>query len=75
LKEFAVAEDRTVSWVVGFALKQFFVARQANAADVSAALKRDPSPDYGKLSGRQVDIETAIAAVVKRGPVKPAKHK
>jgi predicted transcriptional regulator len=57
---YAKSEDRSVSWVVGFALKQFFVARQAQA---------QVKPD------RQLDITDAIAAAVKRGPVKPARHK
>jgi hypothetical protein len=88
IKAYADAEDRSVSWVVGFAVKQFFVARQANPLDASAALKRDPRPDYAKLTaphlrgpviqahadtngipGRQVDLEDAIVAAVKRGPV------
>lgn len=58
IKAYADAEDRSVSWVVGFAVKQFFVSRQGK-------------PDLS----RQVHLEDAIAAVVKRGPVKPAKHK
>jgi hypothetical protein len=108
IQGYAKSEDRSVSWVVGFAVKQFFVSRQANPLDASAALKRDPRPDYDKLTaphlrgpviqahadtngipGRQVDLEDAIVAVVKRGPMpgpvadavatvrrlKPSKHK
>jgi predicted transcriptional regulator len=58
VQAYAKDEDRSVSWVVSFALKQFFVARQA-----------------GKPATRQVDLEDAIAAAVKRGPLKSAKHK
>jgi hypothetical protein len=59
VQAYAKAEDRSVSWTVSFALKQFFVARQA-----------------GKPATRQVDLEEAIAAAVKRGPVtKPRKPK
>jgi hypothetical protein len=75
IQAYAKSEDRSVSWVVGFAVKQFFVARQANPLDASAAVKRDPRPDYAKLTGRQVDLEDAIVAAVKRGPSKVAKHK
>ena len=78
IKAYADAEDRSVSWVVGFAVKQFFVALQGKpdlSRAAGAALKRDPTPDYAKLAGRQVHLEDAIAAVVKRGPSKVAKHK
>jgi hypothetical protein len=28
IKDYATREDRSVSWIVGFAVKQFFVAQQ-----------------------------------------------
>lgn len=59
LRAYAKSEDRSVSWVVGYALKQFFVANKAS-----------PS-----VSGVQVDIEDAIASTVKRVPRSSAKHK
>jgi predicted transcriptional regulator len=58
LKKMATDEDRSVSWVIGFALKQFFVARQGKPG-----------------VARQIHIEDAIAAVVKRGPLKVRKPK
>jgi hypothetical protein len=58
IKSYAKSQDRSVSWVLGFAAKQFFVGRQGKPG----------------VSG-QVDIEDAIVAAVKRGPVKPSKHK
>jgi hypothetical protein len=60
IKAYSEVHDRSVSWVVGFAVKQFFVAHQSKPA-----------------VSRQVHIEDAIAAAVKRGPVKSnsAKHK
>jgi predicted transcriptional regulator len=50
LKTYAEAEDRSISWVVGFAVKQFFVARQAgkpatrqiDLEEAIAATKRTP---------------------------------
>ena len=70
LKKIAAEEDRSVSWLVGYAVKQLIAHRDSNA------VKRDAAPDYAKLTGRQVDITEAIADAVKRGPVKnPSKHK
>lgn len=65
VQAYATKNDRSISWVVGFAMKQFFVA----AGDA-----REPFRDGAAKHG-QMDIETAIAAAVKCGPVKAAKHK
>jgi hypothetical protein len=67
-KGIADKEDRSVSWLVGFAIKQFVNGRSFNAR-----LKGEPS--LLPKSPGQVDLEDAIVAAVKRGPVKTAKHK
>lgn len=64
LEEIAKAEERSVSWLVGFAVKQMIAARQPNGGFPKVA-----------SDSRQVDLEDAIAAAVKKGPVKSAKHK
>jgi predicted transcriptional regulator len=65
LKKIAADEDRSVSWLVGFAVKQLIADRVE---------KQQPFRD-GAAKHRQVDLETAIADAVKRGPSRPAKHK
>jgi hypothetical protein len=65
LKGVAVADDRAVNWLVVQAVRDF-IAKPGNVAKWST--NRGSSPG-------QVHIEDAIAAVVKRGPVKPSKHK
>lgn len=60
LKKIAAEEDRSVSWLVGYAVKQLIAKRVESAAPGA---------------GRQVDLETAIAAAVERGPVKQAQHR
>jgi len=62
LKKICADEDRSVSWMVGYAVKQLIADR----------VKRQ---DARVGASRQVDIADAIAAAVKRGPVKTAKHK
>jgi hypothetical protein len=66
LKKIAEDEDRSVSWLVGFAVKQLIAAR---------AEKAEPFRDGAAKHFRQVHLEDAIAAAVKRGPLKSAKHK
>jgi predicted transcriptional regulator len=65
LKKIAAEEDRSVSWLVGYAVKQLIADRVE---------KQQPFRD-GAAKHRQVDLETAIADAVKRGPVKASKHK
>jgi predicted transcriptional regulator len=69
VKEMAEKEDRSVSWVVGFAVKQFFSGPEA------VHVARESQAIADARHGRQVHLEDAIAAAVKRGPVKAAKHK
>jgi predicted transcriptional regulator len=65
LEKIAIEEDRSVSWLVGFAVKQLIADRVE---------KQQPFRD-GAAKHRQVDLEDAIVAAVKRGPLKSAKHK
>jgi hypothetical protein len=60
LRKIATEEDRSVSWLVGLAVKQFIASRQPNAG-------------FPKMA--QVDLEDAIAASKKSTPSKSAKHK
>ena len=62
LKKIAAEEDRSVSWLVGYAVKQL-IADRVKSQDAKAG------------AGRQVQLEDAIVAAVKRGPVKTSKHK
>ena len=62
LKQIAADEDRSVSWLVGYAVKQLIADRVKNQ-------------DAAVGASRQVHLEEAIVAAVKRGPVKSAKHK
>jgi predicted transcriptional regulator len=63
LEKIAADEDRSVSWLVGFAVKQLISQRVARSGITAPG------------AGRQVDLEDAIVAAVKRGPVKASKHK
>jgi predicted transcriptional regulator len=65
LEKIAADEDRSVSWLVGFAVKQLIADRVE---------KQQPFRD-GAAKHRQVDLEDAIVAAVKRGPIKASKHK
>jgi predicted transcriptional regulator len=66
LKQIAAEEDRSISWVVGAAVKQY-IAQRGTKGQVFRE---------GAARLRQVDLVTAIADQVKRGPVKsPARHK
>jgi predicted transcriptional regulator len=58
VQAYAKAEDRSVSWVVGFALKQFFVSRGGHVTLLEPSAR-----------SRQVHLEDAIAAAVKAGPL------
>ena len=62
LKKIAAEEERSISWMVGFAVKQLIHDR----------VKRQ---DAAAGAQRQVHLEDAIVAAVKRGPSKPSKHK
>jgi predicted transcriptional regulator len=62
VKKIAAEEDRSISWVVGFAVKQL-IHERVKKQDAAAGTQR------------QVQLEDAIVAAVKRGPSKPAKHK
>jgi predicted transcriptional regulator len=57
IQAYAKSQDRSVSWVVGFAVKQFFVAHQDKRSAVgqvhledaiAAAVKRGPVPKVAK---------------------------
>jgi len=52
-----------------------FVARIISASPFLQVPIRDLERMTGKGAARQVHLEDAIAAAVKRGPVKPSKHK
>jgi predicted transcriptional regulator len=60
LKKMAAEEDRSISWLVGYAVKQLIVER-VKAQDAKAGAQR------------QVQLEDVIAAKSPAG--KPAKHK
>jgi predicted transcriptional regulator len=60
-KRLADEQERSVSWLVGFAIKQYIASRAA--------------PHVERVLPRQVHLEDAIVAAVKRGPLKVAKHK
>jgi predicted transcriptional regulator len=62
VKKIAAEEDRSISWVVGFAVKQL-IHERVKKQDAAAGAQR------------QVQLEDAIVAAVKRGPSKSAKHK
>jgi len=59
LKKIAAEEDRSISWLVGYAVKQLIVER-VKAQDAKTG------------AGRQVQLEDAIVAAVKAGPVTTA---
>jgi hypothetical protein len=65
LKAVALADDRAINWLVVQAVREF-IAKPDNVVKWS----RNRGPGVG-----QVHIEDAIAAAVKRGPLKVAKHK
>jgi hypothetical protein len=76
---YAKANDRSISWVVGFAVKQFFVAQQPMAIDEKLDLIHGKQIDFVGSTGDSKHVSSlagAVAAPVKRGPVKKAsKHK
>ena len=73
LRVAADRDGRSIGNYVDMHLRRYFMANGVNPAEVPPARPgRRPGPSR---PGRQVDIETAIAAAVKRGPVKAAKHK
>lgn len=66
VREIAKAQDRSVSWLIGFAVKSYVVA-QGGHVTLLEPVKKAP---------KQLDISDAIAASVKRGPAKKAaRHK
>jgi predicted transcriptional regulator len=85
-RRLADQQERSVSWLVGFAIKQY-IASQADAGRVLAPGGMPVSPYQSNIrtavhpgrvvpgQARQVDLEDAIVAAVRRGPSKAAKHK
>ncbi len=64
LKRLALKQQRSVSWLVSHAVVQLV----SELGEYSLKQQREDGP-------RQVDLEDAIVAAVKRGPVKSARHK
>lgn len=74
LKQIAVEEDRSVSWLVGQAVKLLIEDRQKPPHLRGPKIQAYASTN-GVPPGRQVHLEDAIAQAVKRGPARVAKRK
>ena len=74
LERVAKADDRTMSWLIAQACREF-VAKPENVQKWDSKNNILPITASSKPDARQVDLEDAIAAAVKKGPVKAAKHK
>jgi predicted transcriptional regulator len=75
VQAYAKAEDRSVSWVVSFALKQFFVARQAGKPAtrqfdleeaIAAAVERGPVTTAEKQAGHRKNLAARAARMAAR---------
>jgi hypothetical protein len=89
MQKVADGQHRSVSNLFIVALTEFLGKPEnvafwsENFGDRPGQVKRPTAPHlrgpviqaHADTNGRQVDITEAIAAAVKRGPVKPAKHK
>jgi hypothetical protein len=70
IRSSAEAEGRTMTNFLDFYLRRALLPVNTVSNNTSAMTLGDL-----RRAGRQVDIEDAIVAAVKRGPVKAAKHK
>jgi hypothetical protein len=72
----SLAEGRTMTNFLDFYLRQSMMASVPDLTRKCATCGHQMSSvAHAKTCGAQVDIEDAIATVVKRGPSKAAKHK
>ena len=70
-------DGRTMGNFVDMHLRRYLMANGVplTTAEKQAVHRKNMAARGERMAKRQVDIETAIAAAVKRGPVKAAKHK